>query len=344
MQADLYLKEIQKLNPQELFGKRYFEKTGKYIYYSQYLYLLKYDFEHLPLTEINSPEAVRSQKEAEAWFHEKIEDGTLPEGYFFSPDRNIEVEKTLRYIDIPAHRHGFIECACVLNGTLRHIIGDQELVQPAGTFTYLPSAAEHCLQPEPDCLCLTIKVKSSTFLKFQLPNFPYFSSPLIFSFGSDSYIREQMAMLCYQQEQELTYSDTIMENIFQTMMIYLMQNYMETITFPVPNQPARKEIIEILNFMFENYQDVTLKSLSEEFHYSESYLSNLFHHYTGETFSQVLRRHKLQRAKEYLITTKWNLERICENVGYKDTTQFIRIFKEQYGCTPGQYRKQHKDT
>lgn len=342
MQTDVFLNELQRLNPEELFARNYYEKNGKYLYYSQYIYLLKYDFQRMPLSQIDSPQAKKEQESAEAWLHEKAKDSVLPENYFFSSDRNIEVEKAMRYIDIPAHRHGFVECVCVLRGTLHHFIGDQELVQSSGTFTYIPSIAEHCLRPEPDCLCLTVKIKSSYFIQLQLPNLPYFSSPLIFSFGNDPFIADQMAMLAYQQKNNRAYCDRIMETLFETMMVYLMQNYMDTITFPVENQPARKEMIEILNYIFENYQTVTLKSLAQEFHYSESYLSNLFHLYTGETFSQILRRYKMQRAAEFLTTKKWKLEEICEAIGYKDTTQFIRSFREEYGETPGQYRKHHK--
>ena len=33
------------------------------------------------------------------------------------------------------------------------------------------------------------------------------------------------------------------------------------------------------------------------------------------------------------------IDDICESVGYRDTTQFIRTFKAIYGTTPKQYQK-----
>ena len=40
-----------------------------------------------------------------------------------------------------------------------------------------------------------------------------------------------------------------------------------------------------------------------------------------------------------LKTKHWKLDHICEEIGYKDTRQFIRSFKEMYGITPDRFRR-----
>lgn len=47
----------------------------------------------------------------------------------------------------------------------------------------------------------------------------------------------------------------------------------------------------------------------------------------------------MQHARDLLLRTNMKIDDICESVGYRDTTQFIRTFKTIYGTTPKQYQK-----
>ncbi|MGI6576462.1 MAG: hypothetical protein ACOX1Q_00120 [Eubacteriales bacterium] len=44
-------------------------------------------------------------------------------------------------------------------------------------------------------------------------------------------------------------------------------------------------------------------------------------------FSHILRNYKLDTAAKLLEQTEQNLNSICDAIGYKDSTQFIRSFK-----------------
>ena len=79
--------------------------------------------------------------------------------------------------------------------------------------------------------------------------------------------------------------------------------------------------------------------LAAEFHYNESYLSRMFQEQAGRSFSETVKDFKLRKAAELLKTRKWKLDHICEEIGYKDTRQFIRSFKKMYGITPDKFRK-----
>ena len=103
-------------------------------------------------------------------------------------------------------------------------------------------------------------------------------------------------------------------------------------------------MLEIINYMFENYQNVTLRGLVHHFGYSEPYLCKLFQKEAGSTFTQILRNYKLKQAKKMLQTTDQKLNEICDTIGYSDTTQFIRDFKQQYGNTPAKYRKAFQES
>ena len=118
-----------------------------------------------------------------------------------------------------------------------------------------------------------------------------------------------------------------------------MQNFRDTVKFLYAGTKLEGRMLEIMNYIFENYQNITLRGLAQHFGYSEPYLCKLFREKSGLTFTQILREFKLKQAKKLLQSTDQKLNEICDTIGYSDTTQFIRDFKQQYGNTPAKYRK-----
>ena len=48
----------------------------------------------------------------------------------------------------------------------------------------------------------------------------------------------------------------------------------------------------------------------------------------------------MNRARELLLFTDFNIEKISELCGYRDQNYFTRIFKKNVGLTPTDFRKQ----
>ena len=140
-----------------------------------------------------------------------------------------------------------------------------------------------------------------------------------------------------QQTNEACYHDEIMSLLLQSALIYCMQNFRDTVKFLYAGTRLEGRMLEIMNYMFENYQNVTLRGLAHHFGYSEPYLCKLFREESGSTFTQILRDFKLKQAKKLLQTTDKKLNEICDTIGYSDTTQFIRDFKQQYSKRTAAY-------
>jgi len=65
---------------------------------------------------------------------------------------------------------------------------------------------------------------------------------------------------------------------------------------------------------------------------------------SGRTFFDILKEYKLRQAAKLLsIRDRCRLNEICEEIGYKDTTQFIRCFQDLFGVTPAKYHRQKKE-
>lgn len=332
--------KLLKLNQEEQVAQIYFQSSGHDLSYSQYFYLLKRDFTPKSLELLHTASAATEIKNFEQQFRQTYQESGLSEQDFLPNGKNIAADKLLRFVHIPAHKHSFLEIACVLSGNCTHIINGNSYEQTTGSITYIPSNIFHELHASPDCLCITIKIRRDTFLNFQLPNMPYFSVPVSFYCGNDPFIQNIVLSIYEQQEQNLMYNESIIEHLFQILLTYSMQNFQDTMTLLVTGGVQSKLKLDIINYMFENYQNATLHAMAKHFHYSEAYLSNLIHQDTGETFSQILRNFRLGRAVTLLEETNLKLNDICDAIGYKDTTQFIRSFKERYGVTPAKYRKQ----
>ncbi|MCC3372482.1 helix-turn-helix domain-containing protein [Cohnella sp. REN36] len=102
-------------------------------------------------------------------------------------------------------------------------------------------------------------------------------------------------------------------------------------------------IDDIVAYVDEQYTDYTmsLEHVALKYSISTSYLSRAFKEKTGSNFSQYVWRCRMEKAIRLLESSSSPLQEIVEQVGYFDAPNFIRKFKKEIGCTPGQYRKLH---
>ena len=71
---------------------------------------------------------------------------------------------------------------------------------------------------------------------------------------------------------------------------------------------------------------------------SQEHLSRVIKGVTGKTYMEILNGIRIEHAKIYLKTTDMKLDEIAEQVGWGNARNFIRIFKQYEGITPGKYR------
>jgi len=332
------LHSLRQLDIYEALGKEYYTTFGEKLTHAQYLYLQTLPREEISLRKLQTPKAVHVQEKLALQFKSLYREHGLTEEDFFRKDLDIEVEKLLRYTHFPAHKHFFIECSYVFSGRCIHIINGCEYINEAGTFTVIPPGVQHELIAEEECLCLTVKIRQTTFHQLHIPNLPSFVYPLSFSCSEDSFILQTLLHIYEQQLRKSVYYTQIIQDLFQVLLTYVMQNYRDTMQIMFSEFSNDATMIEILNYMYENYQNITLHALAKHFHFNDAYLSNRIHKEFDKPFTKILREFKLHQAAGLLQTTDLKLEDICNEIGYKDSRQFIRNFKEQYNITPAKYR------
>ena len=97
-------------------------------------------------------------------------------------------------------------------------------------------------------------------------------------------------------------------------------------------------LMQMINYIQNNYQNVTLENMAEEFHLSTPYLSKYIKDKSGKTFGTHVARVRLKKAKTLLKNGNMTVENISYAVGYPNVEHFIRVFKKEFGMTPTQYR------
>ena len=93
-------------------------------------------------------------------------------------------------------------------------------------------------------------------------------------------------------------------------------------------------------FIAENYtRDITLDEAASVLCLNKTYFCALYKKYTNETFVETLKRMRLEKAKDLLVNSTVKVSLIYELVGYKSKPYFYKLFKEQFGITPVEYRQ-----
>lgn len=100
--------------------------------------------------------------------------------------------------------------------------------------------------------------------------------------------------------------------------------------------------VQIEDYIKRHFQHVTVKELSNVFHFQEDYFNRLIKKHTGMSFTRFLRKIRLSKFEEILLNTDLPISKIIESVGYESRYHFYRYFKEQHNMTPEQYRKSFK--
>lgn len=99
-----------------------------------------------------------------------------------------------------------------------------------------------------------------------------------------------------------------------------------------------ERLLEITNYIYANYKNVTLEDLSEKFFLSKPYLSKYIKEKSGMIFGDILKQIRMKKARAMLRSGNATVESIAEMVGYQNVEHFNRVFKKMYHTTPVQYR------
>ncbi|WP_145029762.1 response regulator [Paenibacillus sp. Y412MC10] len=100
---------------------------------------------------------------------------------------------------------------------------------------------------------------------------------------------------------------------------------------------------KVLTYLQTHYADnLNMAVVSNHFSLNYSYFSQAFQEFTGESFSNYVRRLRLDKAKELLVHSDLKVYEISDQVGFENVKHFTRIFKDTEGITALEFRSQRR--
>lgn len=107
----------------------------------------------------------------------------------------------------------------------------------------------------------------------------------------------------------------------------------------VPLLPDLDLVDRIQQYVEGRRRRFSRQEIEEALHYNRDYLNRIFRQYTGVTLGDYCRSICMEEAAHRLLHTDDTIEKIAEQVGFPNRTQFYRIFQQYYHTTPSAYRK-----
>lgn len=101
-----------------------------------------------------------------------------------------------------------------------------------------------------------------------------------------------------------------------------------------------KELKEIIQDQIDTNLTLSLKEVSQSLDVHPTYLSREFSKYFNDmSFGDYIRKLRIEKAIQLLNDSKHSLSEIAYLTGFSDQSHFNRIFKQNTGKNPSEYRK-----
>ena len=112
--------------------------------------------------------------------------------------------------------------------------------------------------------------------------------------------------------------------------------YIDTIR----NERKESVVLQIKRYVDSHMTEpLTLAGMAEQYYMNAAYLSRAFKKEVGINFNDYLKKIRMNRAVSLLKTTDMKIYEIAKETGYENSNYFMKIFREVYGVTPGQYKE-----
>lgn len=113
----------------------------------------------------------------------------------------------------------------------------------------------------------------------------------------------------------------------------------------VASRQKNDRILSVSRYVEENFsKKLLLEDIARQEGVSMYYLSHLFKETLGISFQEYLKKLRFEHACNLLGSTQRSVLDISISSGFSDVRYLNRLFQEQFGCTPKQFRAIKKNT
>ena len=268
----------------------------------------------------------------------------------------ITVRPHTRFVHFPEHRHNYVEIVFMCQGHLTHVIdrvyrveleeGDLLFLNQFSSHEILPAGMEDIavnfmVLPEFFDTAQEMLDKGNVISQFLL-------SAMRREGGEGQYLHFKAAPLLPVQNlaENMIWSllkrqpDRRRTNQFTMGLLFLeLVNHGETLEAGGPSGGRDQAVMEALAYIQSNYRTASLTALANQMNLPDYALSKLIKTETGSTFKELLQQKRLHQAARLIRETDLPVSDVITLVGYDNTSYFYRVFREEFGLTPREYRQ-----
>ncbi len=285
----------------------------------------------------------------------------LDEGTFFiNKELDVGLLLNARYCPPFWHHLSFIKIMYVLQGEIDiNLRKDWTVTLKCGNFIVVPPNIEQSVFSYHDSdIVVNIFIKLSTFesafssLLMESKDLSSFfwkvlygknnDSILLFKCNTDSYLDNLVYEMLDVADSEKNGKNFMLISLVMMFLSSAFYRNRQSIMKVNDTMTTKDRIPAMLQYIYENYNDITLSAMAKNFNVSEGYLSRLIKDETGYSLSHILIEQRLIRAAQLLKDTNYSIENVMYTIGYSDISYFYRVFKRKFGMTPSQYRNCEK--
>ena len=177
---------------------------------------------------------------------------------------------------------------------------------------------------------------AALFRFFLEPQKDRFSDEFIhLSFDAHHPVRRLLELMVIEYANRTEDTQVLLKPMLLTLLLHIARRYrMEN---AAQNQMTLPE--KIILYITDHMEKISLADIGKAFSYHPTYISSLLHKETGQTFSQILLEKRMERAAIMLRNTALSIEEIAALIGYSDHSNFYKAFREFYGVTPRDFRR-----
>lgn len=159
------------------------------------------------------------------------------------------------------------------------------------------------------------------------------------------YTYSQLVQILYK-DHELREIQQVIEKIFSCSFIYEIEKIMEEVVTSCYRDMVEEEdgknraVLFVRQYISDHYMEqISLNGLAEMVYLNASYLSSVFKLETGSGINEYIKKVRMEKARQILEQTNKKVSSIAKEVGFSNTSYFIKSFHEYYGETPAKIRQ-----
>ncbi len=259
------------------------------------------------------------------------------------------------------HTHNYLELAYVLEGEFCQSIQGKDVLFCKGECCLIDTNCTHqdYLQGQ-SAKVIFLGISNHVFHKVLHENIPegllaeFFGTALLSQKEIKQYLHlkpKQASNDCIEEIlrnlfYEMVHSDVGFEYVCRGLIKRLLWHLCLAYDFSLSKEQAKEKNVliadEVLRYIKDHLEEVTIQDLVKKFHYNEDYFNRLLKRLEGVTYSAYLQQLRIEKARELLEDTSLSIDEIIEQCGYHNKGFFYRIFAEKFGMTPAKLRYLNK--